>query len=108
MDEKTCPICKALNGHTWTFVVGKDVFPNMLIANGQKVWDIHQGSKAHGHEQFNCRCHITSQINLKDLHDRIKIMKENLEVTSAKYTEVIIRYGVPIAISRDPETGRFI
>jgi len=79
IDSRTCPVCKVLNGHTWTFIVGKDQFPNMLIANGQNVWDVHQGSKAHGHSQFNCRCHITSEIDLGDLVETVQTWKNELE-----------------------------
>ena len=79
MDDRACPVCKALNEHTWTFVVGKDTFPNMLTAGGQNVWDVHQGSRAHGHERFNCRCHITSEIELKDLVEKVETWKTELE-----------------------------
>ena len=74
-DDRVCPICKALNNHEWTFVVGTDQFPNVLTANGQNVWDVHQGSRAHGHQGFNCRCHITSKISYGNMLEKIENLK---------------------------------
>ena len=79
MDQRTCRVCKALNGYTWTFVVGKDQFPNMLTFNGQNVWDVHQGSRAHGHQDFNCRCHITPEIDLQSILEKVQTWKKDLE-----------------------------
>lgn len=78
MDYGTCTTCRLLNGNTWTFIVGKDTFPTMLIFYGQNVWDIHQGSKAHGDKPYNCRCHITSKIDISDVKERIETLKDQL------------------------------
>jgi len=79
MDDRVCPICKALNNYVWKFVAGKDNFPNVLQVNGQNVWDVHQGSRAHGHEGFNCRCHISSEIFLSDLRERFEAKRDELK-----------------------------
>jgi uncharacterized protein with gpF-like domain len=79
MDDRTCPICMALNGHTWTFVAGEDSFHNALIhPNYGVVWDVQMGSKAHGHTG-NCRCHIEPQFDLSSLLERLTRIREQLE-----------------------------
>jgi hypothetical protein len=67
-DYRTCKICKALNGYEWIIESGKNVFYNTLThpVYGD-VWNVNEGSRAHGHKSDNCRCHITSEFDLSDL-----------------------------------------
>lgn len=65
-DERTCPVCKALDGYTWTFTT-----PEPIIFNHPTygvVWTREQGSQAHGHHGYNCRCHI-EMVNEPDISD---------------------------------------
>lgn len=67
MDERTCSTCKALNGRTWIFETGKDQFDGTLRVLGWVAWDMAQGSKAHGHKSYNCRCRISHKFDLEDI-----------------------------------------
>lgn len=91
-DGNACPICKAINGYTWTFTDG---VPDELVhPEFGVVWTIQQGSAAHevpGTYGY-CRCSITNEIDLSNLimrftriRDLIKASLESpeLEVTQA-------------------------
>jgi hypothetical protein len=79
MDDRTCPICMALNGYVWTFEAGKDTFGNFLTHPSYGVvWNVNIGSKAHGHGG-NCRCHVEPEINLGDLLMRLREIRGRLE-----------------------------
>ena len=79
MDDRTCPICTALDGYTWVFVTGKDEFPNFIShpAFGV-VWDVHRGSMAHGHLGANCRCNMTHETDLSDLLKKVEAFRERV------------------------------
>ena len=92
VDERTCPVCLALNNYTWVFetTVGTTVstvqggFRTFLVhPSFGVVWDMQQGSKAHGHERYNCRCHITSEVDVSDLKQRIQAL---YNLVKANYT----------------------
>jgi hypothetical protein len=79
MDDRTCPICVALNGYTWTFEAGKDTMTAGLFHSSYGiVWDTHQGSKAHGHGG-NCRCRIEPQVDLGDILETLRSIRRRLE-----------------------------
>jgi len=85
-DAGACPICKALNGYTWVFEAGKDELGGELVhPQFGVVWNLALGSRAHGHERFNCRCHITHKFDLSDV--RAKIGKIAEMVKAAAETE---------------------
>lgn len=107
MDERTCPVCRILHGYTWTFVTGKDILGDSLVhPQWGIVWNVAQGSQAHGHEQYNCRCHIESHLDVSDLRAKIQQMLV-MAVEGARF-EVFVRYGQPVGVYRDIETGRFV
>jgi len=82
MDERTCPICRALHNYTWTFVVGEDKIGNELIhPQFGVVWSVSQGSRAHGHQNYNCRCHIEPEVDLSDLKEKVQSLLQNIEET---------------------------
>ena len=106
MDEKVCPICRALNGYTWTFITGKDSMGNSLVhPQFGIVWDVHRGSQAHGHLQYNCRCHIEPQIDIDDLRAKIQQLLDACQ--EGLRFEVFERYGKPVGVYREISTGRF-
>jgi len=80
MDDRTCPICKALNGHTWVFVTGKNMMTDSLThpSHGE-VWNTTQGSQAHGHTSINCRCSLDYKVDVSDIHAKLQTMMEDLE-----------------------------
>jgi len=79
LDERTCPICKALHGHTWTFTTPEPL-PESLTANGQIVWNIGMGSRAHGHQRHNCRCKLLiSNVDLSDVNSWLEEKTKELE-----------------------------
>jgi len=80
MDDRTCPICMAMNGYTWTFEAGKDDFGNELFhPTYGVVWNIHMGSKAHGHATDNCRCGMSTRFDLSDLLEKVKIFHDKVK-----------------------------
>ena len=94
MDDRTCPVCNAVNGYVWTETIGVGVGTTVATVQGGLrtflvhpmygvVWDMQQGSKAHGHERYNCRCHVTAEIDLSDLRKRIEVI---YNMVKAKYT----------------------
>jgi len=93
MDYRTCPICMAINGYTWMETIGPGVGTTVSTVQGGfrtflvhptygVVWDMQQGSKAHGHERYNCRCHVTAEVDLSDLRRRIEAI---YNIVKAKY-----------------------
>jgi hypothetical protein len=55
-DSHVCPICKALEGRTFTLETGRELVltdPEYGI-----VWNINRGSEAHGKHDGSCRCHL--------------------------------------------------
>ena len=80
-DFRTCPICKALHGRKWTFTTPEPL-PAELTANGQIVWNLGQGSRAHGHQKFNCRCSlIMDEPDISDVYDWVERKLRELEET---------------------------
>lgn len=72
-DDRTCKVCKALNGFQWVFEAGKDVMTDALFHPTYGiVWSLSQGSNAHasgyltGHT-YNCRCRIDYKIEAEDI-----------------------------------------
>ena len=69
-DAKVCPVCRDIDGYTWTFEVGKGELTGQLIhPKHGVVWTIDQGSQAHGHKG-NCRCMLTHELNIQDLIEK--------------------------------------
>jgi hypothetical protein len=70
-DDRVCPVCREIDGYTWIFEVGKDELNGVLTHPTYGiVWDSQVGSLAHGH-RGNCRCHITYEVNLDDLLQKV-------------------------------------
>jgi len=82
MDDRTCPVCMALDGYVWSFETGKDLFPDVLVhpAYGN-VWDVNRGSKAHGHTNQNCRCSMTPNFDLSDIVAKIQVLHDEVQRT---------------------------
>jgi hypothetical protein len=84
-DDKVCPICNAIDGYTWIIESGKNVFYNSLTHPAYGiVWDVNQGSQAHGHHGNNCRCHITPEFDLSDL---VRKTEKLYEAVKTEYGE---------------------
>ena len=82
MDQRTCPVCRALNGYTWVFDAGKDELGGELVhPQFGVVWSLAQGSRAHGHERYNCRCHITHEFNLSDVTAKVEKLAETVKAS---------------------------
>jgi hypothetical protein len=78
-DNKVCPICKELDGYTWTFEAGKDVMTDGLFHPKYGfVWSLSQGSNAHGYHNRgnNCRCSWTSDIDMEDILAKCVFLRE--------------------------------
>jgi hypothetical protein len=89
LDDAACPICKELNGYTWTFEAGKDVMMDGLFHPKYGfVWSLSEGSNAHGYHNKgnNCRCHLSHGINAEDILAKCvyiqEMVKPALEVAS--------------------------
>ena len=91
MDDRTCPICMALDGYTWTFETGADTFGDYLThPTYGVVWDVHRGSKAHGHIGANCRCDMSHETDMKDLLTQTKILQEMMVDVLRNYRSMSI------------------
>jgi len=85
MDDRTCPVCMALNGYMWTFEAGKDHFGYSLIHPAYGVvWEVNRGSKAHGHIGENCRCHVEPKVDYGDLLERLRNIRMMLEAAAVE------------------------
>jgi hypothetical protein len=64
------------------------------------------GSKAHGHQRFNCRCQLIPHVDVSDLVAKAEqitvLMQESVE-----YVE-FTRYGRTVGAWRDMSTGQFV
>jgi len=77
-DDRVCPVCQALEGYTWIFEVGTNQLDGRLDhPTYGTVWDIANGSQAHGHEG-NCRCNISYIVEIHDLLNRVKTIRDKL------------------------------
>jgi len=82
----SCPTCKALNGYTWIFEAGKDMFDGTLQHyTGWVVWDVVRGSQAHGHERYNCNCTLSYEIDLEDVLAKCVYLRELAQAYSEPY-----------------------
>lgn len=100
-DDAVCPICRAIDGYTWTFT---DVVPDSLIhpVYGE-VWNVILGSLAHEH-QFTtprkkggvsrtmksgllskCRCHTEAKMEAQDL---LYLLRRKIEELKGNFSEV--------------------
>jgi hypothetical protein len=60
-------------------VIGTDEFPSYLQhPQHGLVWYVWGGSRAHGHQRFNCRCHITAEFDLSDLLYKVGLWRTQL------------------------------
>jgi hypothetical protein len=86
MDNNTCPICVVLNGYTWVFEAGADVLTDGLWhPQFGMVWSLALGSAAHGHQRYNCRCHITPEIDVEDVLAKCVFLREEAQAASEPY-----------------------
>jgi hypothetical protein len=85
-DDRTCPICRAINGYTFGPYEGEP--PDSLIhPEYGEIWNKITGSLAHEHKQFgkkygllsNCRCHVESKVDVQDLIRLIQNMIVSLK-----------------------------
>ena len=105
-DSHTCPICRDLDGYQWTFITGKDALGDSLVhPSFGVVWNVMQGSQAHGHTSINCRCHIEPKIDVSDLYAAVQRLVDT--ATEGLKFEIFERYGEPVGVFRDIKTGRF-
>lgn len=88
-DNSVCPICKALDGYTWTFEGNiPDSLTHPLYG---EVWNTTLGSLAHDHAGHgskyrsifsNCRCHIEPRFQLTDLKEKIRQLRDELQAAA--------------------------
>jgi hypothetical protein len=88
-DGHVCPICKAIDGYTWTF---ENAVPDSLIhPQYGEVWNTMLGSLAHDHAGYgsryrslfsNCRCRIEPRFQLADLAEKIRVLRDELRVAT--------------------------
>ena len=57
-DARTCPICRAVHGYAWTFTTPAPLPQELVHPQYGVIWNLSQGSKAHGHSGHNCRCSL--------------------------------------------------
>lgn len=78
-DARVCPVCKALNGYVWVFEAGADELGDQLTHPVYGVvWSLQDGSHAHGHAQYHCRCMITHRFDLLDIRAKCRVLAERI------------------------------
>lgn len=84
LDNRVCPVCKALEGYTWTF---ENQVPNSLThPQFGEVWNTTIGSAAHEKGMHGqCRCHIEPKFDLTDLVERVKKLRDEIK---KEYSEI--------------------
>lgn len=98
-DERTCPICSAIDGYEWVFDVSSNTeLPEILFhPEFGIVWSLTLGSNAHSHYGYlsggpnNCRCVMEEDVDLEDvlakcvfLAEELKDILSNKEVSDTK------------------------
>jgi hypothetical protein len=76
--DRTCPICRPLEGHTWVYNTEKEPFPDTLRSpfTNIPVWDcVRDEPRPHGHHEFNCRCRLTVSWDFNDVEERINAIR---------------------------------
>ena len=81
-DDRVCHICQAIDGYTWPFE-GEIPFSLVHPTYGE-VWNKTLGSLAHAMHKTSvgfsdCRCHVTAKVELKDLLDKLKQLRDELK-----------------------------
>lgn len=79
LDERTCPICRAMHGYKWTFGVKEGIPDELVHPQFGVVWNVARGSQAHGHERYNCRCTIIPEIHVADLKQKVEQLLHETE-----------------------------
>jgi hypothetical protein len=82
-----CPICKAIDGYTWTF--DGEVPDSLVHPQYGEIWNVTLGSLAHEIQQHRgskyglmaqCKCNVEPKIiSLKDLADAVRELKNKLK-----------------------------
>ena len=80
-DHRVCPICRDLEGYTWTFT---DSVPDSLThPKHGEVWNTVLGSLAHeapGIRTFSeCRCHVEPKFDLKDVLEKTLRLRDEVK-----------------------------
>ena len=82
-DERVCPICAALEGFTWTFLLGLGQLPGELVhPEFGVVWTVGLGSGAHGNHAGTCRCSMLYMLDFSDLFVRTQHLLDRLEAVA--------------------------
>ena len=70
-DAAVCPICQNIEGYVWVF--NGEPMPNELThPTYGTVWNVQQGSEAHGAHDGSCRCRMQHQFDFTLLRDLVK------------------------------------
>jgi len=111
VDERTCPVCRPLDGYQWTFNTDTDPFPTELFHPDQGVvWDTSiDEPRTHGVESrrgpWNCRCQVSWRFDLSDLNTKLREIKREVALLLGELEQwKTIGY---VRVIRD-ERGRFI
>jgi hypothetical protein len=77
-DDRVCPICRNLEGYTWSYEPITHELSDLLIHPQMGVvWSVTEGSRAHGH-RGNCRCHITYVVDVSTLLNKAIAIRDQL------------------------------
>ena len=72
-DKRVCPVCRELDGYTWTIEVGESTAINELTHPAYGVvCDRARGSRAHEHGSYGeCRCQLSFDVDISDINKRL-------------------------------------
>ncbi|MGE5188235.1 MAG: hypothetical protein ACM3JE_04335 [Betaproteobacteria bacterium] len=69
-DSKVCPVCKALEGYTWTLKAGEPYPKQLVHPQYGTVYDTRpaaQGSLIKEEHDHNCRCTLIHQFDVSNI-----------------------------------------
>lgn len=91
-DNNVCPICKDIDGYTWTFTEG--VPDSLMHPKWGEIWNIHLGSLAHEHKGFKgaltstCRCDQEAEVDYSDITQKIEQLYDKIMVNAPTEEEM--------------------
>jgi hypothetical protein len=92
VDDRVCPVCRPLHGHTWIFDTAAEPWPDRLVADGSMVWDtVEDQPRTHGNTPHNCRCGLSWRFDLADEKMRLLQMVGTVEEWSNGLTVLVAR-----------------
>jgi len=106
-DDGACPICKPLDGATWTFDTETEPFPRLLVHPVMGlVWDCDVNQpRTHGNAPHNCRCNLNFNFDFTEMTLKLREQIKHYQLVYQGINEFWQGRG---AVRVVREQGRFV